>query len=103
MFFVYIMTNRWRSTLYIRVTSDLSKRVSEHQSPVLEGFTRRYNLDRLIHVEECTDVRLAIAREKQLKGWTRRKKECLINQTNPLWNDLSKVVATFKEPSLRSE
>ena len=75
MYFVYFMTNRWRSTLYIGVTSDLSNRVLQHQARIRDGFTKRYNLDRLVHWEEFSDVQLAIAREKQLKGWTRKKKE----------------------------
>jgi len=73
-FYIYIMTNRWRSALYIGVTNNLSLRVSQHKNRVSEGFTRRYNVDRVVHFEEFTDIRLAIAREKQLKGGRARGK-----------------------------
>ena len=90
MFFIYIVTNRWKAVLYTGVTSNLSLRVSQHQARVWEGFSKKYNADLLVYFEEFTDVRNAIAREKQIKGWRRSKKEHLINQTNPLWVDLSR-------------
>jgi putative endonuclease len=87
-YYVYIMTNR-SGTLYIGVTNDLVRRVHEHKTKCVEGFTAKYNLTRLVYYEAGTDIREAIAREKQLKGWRRSKKLSLINSSNPEWNDLS--------------
>ncbi len=88
-FYVYIMTNRSR-TLYIGVTNDLERRVAEHREKRVPGFTARYNLDLLIQYDEFTDVVQAIAREKQLKGWTRAKKIALVEAANPHWEDLAR-------------
>jgi putative endonuclease len=85
---VYIMTNR-SGTLYIGVTNDLVRRVHEHKTKCIEGFTSKYNLTQLVYYEAGADIREAIAREKQLKGWRRSKKLALINTSNPKWNDLS--------------
>jgi putative endonuclease len=82
------MTNR-SSTLYIGVTNDLERRVHEHKTKQIEGFTKRYNLTTLVYYEAGADIREAIAREKQLKGWRRSRKLALINASNPKWNDLS--------------
>jgi putative endonuclease len=88
-YFVYIMTNRKR-TLYIGVTNDLERRVSEHKHRLIPGFTSRYAIDRLVFCEEHGEVKAAIAREKQLKGWLRAKKIALIESTNAGWRDLSR-------------
>jgi putative endonuclease len=82
------MTGR-SDTLYTGVTSTLEKRVSEHKEKVIDGFTRRYNLTSLVYFEVHEDISGAIAREKQIKGWTRAKKIALIESTNPEWRDLS--------------
>jgi len=87
-YYVYIMTNR-SGTLYIGVTNDLVRRVHEHKAKDVEGFTKKYNLTQLVYYEAGADVREAIAREKQLKGWRRSKKLALIESLNPKWNDLS--------------
>jgi putative endonuclease len=86
--YVYILTNHSR-TLYIGMTSDLERRLFEHKTKALKGFTENYNIDRLVYYEEMTDHQSALAREKQLKGWTRAKKIALIERTNPHWFDLS--------------
>jgi putative endonuclease len=88
-YYVYIMTNKTRTTIYIGVTNDLAKRVYQHQQGEAEGFTKTYRLNRLVYYEVYTEVTDAIAREKQLKHWRRGKKEWLIMQQNPLWEDLS--------------
>ena len=88
-YFTYIMASRSR-TLYIGMTSDLEKRVFEHKWREHDGFTERYNCDRLIWFERYQEVTQAIAREKQLKGWRREKKIALIERTNPAWIDLSR-------------
>ena len=85
----YIMASR-SHTLYIGVTGDLHKRVYQHKWREHEGFTARYNCDRLVWFERYQDVHLAIAREKELKGWRRAKKIALIEASNPTWEDLSR-------------
>ena len=89
MYYVYILTNCDDSVLYIGVTSNLTKRLYEHRNHLADGFTKRYNVHKLVYFEQTTDVNSAIAREKQLKGWTRKKKIDLISKTNPEWIDLS--------------
>ena len=76
-------------TLYIGITNNLARRVSEHKNGVGSEFTSRYHFDRLVYFEQTTYVRDAIAREKQLKGWTRKRKIELIKSMNPTWSDLS--------------
>ncbi len=88
-FFVYIVTNKNRSTLYIGITNDLKRRLFEHRGGEIPGFTAQYRLNRLIYFESFPDPASAIAREKQLKGWRREKKVKLIEIENPLWRDLS--------------
>ena len=88
-YFTYIVASR-SHTLYIGVTGDLRKRVFEHKWKEHDGFTERYNCDRLVWFETYQDIRKAIAREKQLKGWRREKKIALIEKSNPAWVDLSR-------------
>jgi putative endonuclease len=85
---VYMMTNR-SGTLYIGVTNDIMRRVSEHKTGILKGFTSRYKMNRLLYVEATADIDAAIEREKQLKGWTRMRKLELVRELNPNWRDLS--------------
>lgn len=86
--FVYILTNKRNGTLYIGVTSDLGKRTWEHKEKKIEGFTKKYGLDRLVYYEVFENIEYAIRREKQLKEWKRIWKLDLIEKKNPLWNDL---------------
>jgi putative endonuclease len=87
-YYVYIMTNKSK-TLYIGVTDNLERRVYEHKNKLIEGFTKRYNITKLAYYEMTYDVQSAIEREKQIKGWLRRKKIALIEAMNPRWVDLS--------------
>ena len=87
-YFVYIITNR-SGTLYIGVTNNLQRRIYEHKRKLVPGFTSRYNINRLIYFETTSDILGAISREKELKGWTRKKKLDLIKTTNPTFADLS--------------
>ena len=89
MYYVYMMTNKSNQVLYIGVTNNLQRRVFEHKNQLVEGFTQMYNVHKLVWFEQTSDVRSAIAREKQLKGWTRKKKDWLIEQMNPTWSDLA--------------
>jgi putative endonuclease len=86
--FVYILTNRHHTALYVGVTNDLVRRVREHRTKIASGFTTRYNVDKLVYFEETSDVVAAIAREKQIKGGSREKKIALVNAINPDWRDL---------------
>jgi putative endonuclease len=96
-YFVYIVTNKGRTTLYIGVTNSLMRRVFQHRQGEIAGFSARYNTNRLVYYEQFNDVRDAIAREKQLKGWSRRKKEALIDGLNPKWTDLGAMVLGLGE------
>ena len=89
MYFVYILSNWNDSVLYIGVTGNLPRRLYEHRSHLVDGFSSKYNAEKLVYFEETSDVYSAIAREKQLKGWTRKKKNDLIMKVNPEWKDLS--------------
>ena len=95
--FLYIMASVTR-TLYIGVTNGLVRRVWQHQHGEIAGFTKRYELNRLVYFEHYGDIRDAIAREKQLKRWRRSKKNALIKSVNPNWNDLSPMLE--QEPRL---
>ncbi len=88
-YFVYLLTNEWRNVLYVGVTNSLERRVWEHKNKTVPGFTKRYNCDLLVHAETYDQVEQAIAREKQLKGWTRARKNALVESTNPKWKDLA--------------
>jgi putative endonuclease len=85
---VYILANSTRM-LYIGVTNNLDRRIWEHKNKLIIGFASHYGLDSLVYFEPFSDVKAAIAREKELKGWLRRKKVALINSTNPNWTDIS--------------
>ena len=89
-YYVYMMASNNNHALYIGVTNNLSRRVYEHKTGILAGFTEKYNVHKLVWCESCHDIKSAIAREKQLKRWSRSKKEMLINKMNPEWSDLSR-------------
>ena len=90
-YYVYILTNKSR-TLYIGMTSDLTRRMEEHRSWAVSGFTSQYNVTRLVYYETTEDVQAAIARERQLKRWRRSKKMGLVDAVNPGWRDLGRVL-----------
>ena len=88
-YYVYLLTNAHKNVLYTGVTSDLRKRVWEHKNHVdKDSFTARYNVELLVYYESTSDVKAAIEREKQIKGWNRRRKDKLIASKNPFWDDL---------------
>ena len=89
MYFVYILSNWDDSVLYIGVTGNLPRRLYEHRNGLVDGFTRKYNVHKLVYYEQTNDVYSAISREKQLKNWNRAKKNTLIQKANPQWLDLS--------------
>jgi putative endonuclease len=100
-YYVYILTNAGRNVMYVGVTNNLENRVAEHRDGKGGAFTRRYRVDTLVYAEEHRYVEEAIAREKEIKGWRRSKKDALVETLNPTWADLLEV-SIAKDPSLRS-
>ncbi len=86
---VYITTNKNNTTLYIGVTNDLPRRMLQHKNKLVDGFTKKYNVDKLVYFEQTENVMSALEREKQLKNWHRDWKINLINNFNPEWKDLA--------------
>ncbi|MFA4830100.1 MAG: GIY-YIG nuclease family protein [Thermodesulfovibrionales bacterium] len=87
-YYVYMMTNKNNKVLYTGITNDLKRRTYEHREKLVEGFTKKYNVVKLVYYEVCRDVKSAISREKQIKDGSRAKKEKLIDTTNPEWEDI---------------
>jgi len=87
-YYIYIMANHNDTVLYVGSTSDLMTRVFGHKNKLADGFTKKYNIDKLVYYEVCGTRETAVAREKQLKGWLKRKKIELVTAFNPLWRDL---------------
>ena len=93
-YFVYISTNKRHTVLYTGVTNNLERRVNEHRNKLIDGFTKRYNITKLLYFEETPDVKSAIEREKQIKGMNRKRKITLIKTLNPNFIDLSFKIET---------
>jgi putative endonuclease len=88
-YFVYLLTNYRQTVLYTGVSNSLERRIWQHKQGTFDGFTKQYKCDRLVYFEEYGEIDQAIAREKQIKGWTRAKKNALVSATNPEWRDLA--------------
>ena len=88
-YYVYLLTNWNNEVMYVGVTNNLERRVYEHKNKLVEGFTQKYNVHKLVCFESTDDVLAAIEREKQIKKWRREKKNRLVEQMNPTWADLS--------------
>ncbi len=88
MYYVYMLTNSTNSTLYVGVTNNIERRIYEHKEWLIDGFTKKYNLNKLVYFEEYLDIKDAIHREKQLKKWKREWKEALIEKNNSFWKDI---------------
>lgn len=95
-YYVYIMTNIRNTVLYVGVTNDLVRRVYEHKSKLVEGFTKKYNIIKLVYYEIFKDPKNAITREKTIKNLLRIKKVALINSVNPKWNDLYEEILSTR-------
>jgi putative endonuclease len=93
-YYVYILSNKKNGTLYVGVTSNLIKRVWEHKQKIIDGFTKKYDIDRLVYFEEINDPDIAIRREKRLKKYSREWKINLIRKENPAWDDLYNRILT---------
>ncbi|MBN2108163.1 MAG: GIY-YIG nuclease family protein [Deltaproteobacteria bacterium] len=89
LFFVYILTNSNNNVMYIGMTNDLQRRILEHKTKMIEGFTSKYNVNKLVYFETTEDPIAAISREKKIKKWRREKKNRLVIENNPKWEDLS--------------
>jgi putative endonuclease len=87
-YFVYIMTNKSNTSLYTGMTNDLYRRVYEHKQKLVDGYTSKHNINRLVYFEVGESVQSVIEREKQIKSWKRQKKIDLVNTMNPKWEDL---------------
>ena len=93
-YYIYIMSNPNNTTLYIGVTNDIERRVTEHKSGAIPGFTQKYNCIKLVYYETYSDINQAIEREKKLKKWRREKKDWLIGTMNPELKDLAEDFST---------
>ena len=99
-YYVYLLTNWNNKVMYVGITNNIERRMYEHKKKLVKGFTQKYNLNKLVYVEETQEVNAAILREKEIKKWRREKKDSLVNSENPQWKDLS---IEFQDSSLRSE
>jgi len=88
-YYVYLITNWNNQVMYVGVTNNLKRRIYEHKNKLVKGFTEKYNVSKLVYFEETNDINSAIAREKDIKKWRREKKNRLVVQMNPDWDDLS--------------
>jgi putative endonuclease len=88
-YYVYLITNWNNKVMYVGVTNNLERRIYEHKKKLVKGFTKKYNVNKLVYFEETQDVTAAINREKEIKKWRREKKNQLVDRINPTWQDLS--------------
>ena len=88
-YYVYLLTNWNNKVMYVGFTNNLERRMYEHKHRLVEGFTRKYNVNKLVYFEETGDVNVALAREKEIKKWRRETKNSLVDGSNPEWEDLS--------------
>jgi putative endonuclease len=88
-YYIYMVTNAWKNVLYTGVTNSLETRIWQYKNKAIPGFTKKYNCDRLVYFEVNENINQQIAREKQIKGWSRAKKDALVATMNPEWNDLA--------------
>jgi len=91
-YYVYILSNWNNKVLYVGITNNLERRLYEHKNKLIEGFTKKYNLDKLVYFEHTADVNNAIRREKEIKKWRREKKNNLIESLNPGWAELTLTI-----------
>jgi len=101
-YYIYILTNWNNKVMYVGVTNNLERRIYEHKHKLADGFTKKYNVDKLVYFDTTSDINVAIQREKQIKGWGRGRKNELVETVNEKWADLSDEWQE-KDSSLRSE
>jgi putative endonuclease len=95
-YYVYILANNGKM-IYTGITSNLEKRIYEHKNHLINGYTKKYDINKLVYFEETNDVHAAIGREKQIKGWVRQKKIALIESVNPQWRDLAETILKLEK------
>ena len=88
-YYIYIITNKYATVFYVWVTNNLNRRLYEHKNKLVDGFSAKYNINKLLYYEDCWDIKDAIVREKEIKWWRREKEINLIKTTNPDFEDLS--------------
>jgi len=88
-YYVYLLTNWNNKVMYVGITNNLERRIYEHKNKLINGFTKKYNINKLVYYEETSDVNSALSREKEIKKWRREKKDTLVLNSNPEWKDLS--------------
>ena len=98
-YYVYLLTNQSNHVLYIGVINDLVRRMYEHRDKLADGFTKKYNVNKLVYFEETDDINSALSREKQLKNWHRDWKINLITEANPQWKDLGEDIVDAETSS----
>jgi len=91
-YYVYLLTNWNNGVMYVGVTNNLKRRIYEHKNKLIEGFTEKYNVNKLVYFEQTQDIYTAITREKEIKKWRREKKNQLVNKSNAGWQDLSEML-----------
>jgi putative endonuclease len=91
-YYIYLLTNWNHRVMYVGITNDLKRRLYEHKNKLIKGFSEKYNLNKLVYFEETQDAHTAITREKEIKKWRREKKNQLVNQINPEWQDLNETL-----------
>ena len=92
-YYVYLLTNWNNKVMYVGITNDLVRRMREHKTKAVKGFTEKYNVHKLVYFEETSEVNAAIAREKEIKKWRREKKNALVMHVNPEWRDLAEELS----------
>lgn len=102
-YFIYLLTNWNNKLMYVGMTNNLERRIYEHRNKLVDGYTKKYNIYKLVYFEETSDVMAAISREKEVKKWRREKKNDLVNAVNPGWKDLSVDWAGKISPSGRDD
>ncbi len=95
-YYVYILTNNHGNVMYVGVTNNLEKRLAEHKNKEIDGFTKKYNLEKLVYYEHTNSIESAIMREKEIKKWRREKKNKLVEKLNPQWKDLGDFSHSFE-------
>ena len=88
-YYVYILTNWNNKIMYVGITNNLQRRLYEHQHELVDGFTKKYHIHKLVYYDCCGEVTSAIAREKEIKGWTRARKNALVESKNPNWEEIT--------------
>jgi len=91
-YYIYLLTNWNNKVIYVGMTNNLIRRIYEHKNKLIDGFTKKYNINKLVYYEETSDVHIAIAREKEIKRWRREKKNKLVESINAEWKDLSNEI-----------